>query len=93
MRKVSRQIKEAFEAGKSRTIGNTSTNGESVFLHGNQIVKREAGKVYWTLAGWNTATTRERVNSIVNAGVYQKDFEPYVDGKEVCPHTWYAITE
>ena len=93
MRKVSRQIKAAFEAGKSRTIGNTTTNGASVFLHGNQIIKREAGKVFWTLAGWNTVTTRERVNTIAGAGLYQKGFTPYVNGKEVCPHTWHAITE
>ena len=35
MRKVTEQIKQAFEQGKSKKVGNTETDGTSVFLHGN----------------------------------------------------------
>mgnify|MGYP005838283939 CR=1 FL=1 len=40
MRKVTQQIKKAFEKGESLKVGNTRTDGKSVFLHGNEIVKR-----------------------------------------------------
>ena len=59
MRKVTEQIKEAFERRQSKKVGNTRTDGMTVWLHGNPIVKRDAdGLVRWSLAGWNTPTTR-----------------------------------
>ena len=65
MRKVTQQIKEAFEQRKAKKVGNTETDGESVWLHGNKIITRDpSGAVMATLAGWNTPTTRERVNGI-----------------------------
>ena len=65
MRKTTQRIKDAFDNGQSLTVNNTRTDGTSVYLFGNEIVRRDAnGKVYATLAGWNTVTTRERVNGI-----------------------------
>ena len=91
MRKVTQQIKQAFEQGKARKIDNTRTDGKTVWLHGNAIVKRDAdGLVRWSLAGWNTPTTRERVNGIVNAGVYQKNFEPMLNGQVIDSSDWFA---
>ena len=61
MRKVTQQIKNAFDQGTSKKVGNTETDGKTVWLHGNAIVKRDPdGLVRWSLAGWNTPTTRER---------------------------------
>ena len=91
MRKVTAQIKAAFEQGKSLKVGNTETDGKTVWLHGNAIVKRDPdGLVRWSLAGWNTPTTRERVNGIANAGVYQYKFEPVLNGQEINPSDWFA---
>lgn len=68
MRKVTQQIADAFKAGKSKTVGNTSTDGQTVTLHGNVIAKRTPyGAVMVTLAGWGTVTTRDRVNGIIAA--------------------------
>jgi hypothetical protein len=84
MKKVTRRIAEAFKAGKRLTVGNTSTDGERVYLHGNLIVERQKdGKIYGTLAGWPTVTTRERLNGICQVidspiGFYQKKWEQYV---------------
>jgi len=89
MRKVTQQIKEAFEQGKSLKVGNTRTNGTSVFLHGNEIVKRDpSGLVMATLAGWNTPTTRERVNGITGLGIHQKNFSPMLNGSEIDAFDW-----
>ena len=91
MRKVTAQIKQAFEQGKSLKVGNTETDGNTVWLHGNAIVKRDPdGLVRWSLAGWNTPTTRERVNGIANAGVCQFKFEPVLNGQEIDPFDWFA---
>lgn len=91
MRKVTQQIKQAFEQGKSLKVGNTETDGKTVWLHGNAIVKRDPdGLVRWSLAGWNTPTTRERVNGIANANVCQFKFEPVLNGEEINPFDWFA---
>ncbi len=91
MRKVTAQIKAAFEQGISLKVGNTKTNGKTVWLHGNAIIKRDPdGLVRWSLAGWNTSTTRDRVNGIVNAGVRQEDFEPVLNGEIIDSSDWFA---
>ena len=91
MRKVTQRIKKAFEQGKALKVGNTETDGQTVWLHGNAIVKRDFdGLVRWSLAGWNTPTTRERVNGIANAGVHQVNFEPVLNGQEINPFDWFA---
>lgn len=92
MRKVTKQIKAAFEAGKSKTIGNTHTDGTTVYLHGNAIVQRREDGIYASLAGWNTPTTRERVNGITGSSLTQKDFEPYLNGKPCSAIEWYKIS-
>jgi hypothetical protein len=91
MRKVTQQIKQAFEQGKSLKINNTETDGKTVWLHGNAIVKRDPdGLVRWSLAGWNSSTTRERVNGIANAGVRQVAFEPVLNGQQIHSSDWFA---
>jgi hypothetical protein len=91
MRKVTEQIKQAFEQGTSLKVGNTKTDGKTVWLHGNAIVKRDPdGLVRWSLAGWNTPTTRERVNGIANANVFQFKFEPVLNGQVINSSDWFA---
>ncbi|MBQ45637.1 MAG: hypothetical protein CMK37_08280 [Porticoccaceae bacterium] len=91
MRKVTQQIKEAFEQRKAKTIGNTRTDGESVWLHGNEIVRRDvSGLVFATLAGWNTPTTRERVNGITGLGFHQVNFEACLNGQPIDSSAWFV---
>lgn len=67
MRKVTREIGEAFKAGKPKTVANTTTDGHSVFLHGNKIAQKQNDSMLaLTLAGWGTVTTRERLNGILD---------------------------
>ena len=92
MRKVTQQIKQAFESRQPLKVGNTRTDGNTVWLHGNAIIKRDPqGFVRWSLAGWNTPTTRERVNGIVNAGVHQVDFEPVLNGEVIDSSDWFSM--
>lgn len=93
MRKVTQQIKDAFDARQERRIGNTYTDGQSVWLHDNMIVDRRGSDIYASLAGWNTPTTRERVNGITNAGFHQVNFEALLNGEPVDVHAWIKITD
>lgn len=94
MRKVTEQIKQAFDNGTSLKVGNTRTDGQTVWLHGNAIVKRDDwGVVEWSLAGWNTPTTRERINGITGAGVHQVNFEPVLNGEVIDSSDWYFCNQ
>lgn len=92
MRKITSLIKEAFEAGKSKTIGNTATDGNTVWLHGNAIIKKEDGNIYATLAGWNTPTTKERTNEIVNAGFHTVKGQAMRNNEPVNDNEWIKIS-
>lgn len=93
MKKITQQIKEAFNAGKPLSISNTRTDGQSVWLFGNKIIQRRPDGVYATLAGWNTPTTRERVNGITGAGFHQKNRLAYLNGTEVNPTEWIFVAK
>lgn len=91
MRKVTEEIKQAFERRKSLKVGNTRTDGTSVYLHGNEIVRRDiSGVVFATLAGYNTRTTRERVNGITGMGFHQVGFVACLDGEPICEDDWFV---
>lgn len=79
MRKVEKEMIQAIKAGKSRTLGNTRVDvaGDvvAVYLHGNKICEMGKDAVALSLAGWNTLTTKSRVNALCHAftdsrGVY-----------------------
>lgn len=84
MRVTARRLVEAFRAGKSKTVGNSSVEitpaGFTVFrLHGHPILNiGPSGVVTCSLAGWPTPTTRSRVNDLfrgldVDANLHQED--------------------
>lgn len=71
MRKVSIDIAKAFLNGKSRTIGNSYTEEGKIVLHGNTIAwwENDIGNMnkshlVFSMRGWGTPTTRERLNTL-----------------------------
>jgi|SRR6185369_3289418 len=64
MRNVTSQIVEAFGARRAARISNSSTDGQALFLHGNKIAEWRDNGLWVTTAGWNTVTTRERLNGL-----------------------------
>jgi hypothetical protein len=87
MRKVTETVATAFQRGHHKTLDNTSTDGRVLRLHGHAIARKtDAGGVEISTAGWNTVTTRERLNGImrtygVNGHVSQRDFGLYFNGQ------------
>jgi len=91
MRKVTKQIREAFMNGNTQTVGNTHTDGNSVWLFGNKIITKQDGKIIWTMAGYPTKTTQERLNGILGLRIYQKNFTMMLDDKNVDDSLWYYL--
>lgn len=81
MRKITKEIAAAFNAGKSKSVDNTSTDGEAIFLHGRKIVERRADGIYVSLGGYGySRTTQERLKPF--AYVSRAKGETYLDGDE-----------
>ena len=93
MRQIEEQMVAAIKARKNFKSGNTEvtmTRNEylgtctaMVYLHDNLIAKI-------TLAGWNTNTTRSRLNAF-GVGVSQCNWAPYHNGKDISSTDWYTF--
>ena len=90
MRKIESQMCQAVLNNKNWTSGNTSvmideeTNTSSVYLHGNLIATVTDNDMTIYDGGWQTNTTKSRLNAlcsefcIAGEGVFQKDFKWFV---------------
>lgn len=84
-RKITIESCAAFEAGHSFKKQNTevsSRNGKLImYLHGNEIARIEDdGGISITDAGWQTATTKERLNGLSGVEIKQKNFQWHLNG-------------
>ena len=81
MRKITREICSAFEAGHKKTISNSHTDGMSLWLHGNKIAEKRSDGIYISDGGYPLSmTTKERLKYF--ASVYTKNYVDYVNGVE-----------
>ena len=87
-RKISQAGAMALESKRKLHQSNTSveidSDGEWILkLHGNAISRiADNGDLFVTTAGWNTPTTRERLNALNGVSVHQKNFQLYLNDKE-----------
>jgi hypothetical protein len=69
MREITRKAYNTFNNKKHFTLANTKVrifNGSPhLYLHDNLIVKEVDGDIYISNGGWNSNTTRERLNPFV----------------------------
>lgn len=104
MRKIEEQMVAAIKARKNFKSGNTKvtmTRSEHlgtctamVYLHANLIAKISFGPdnvvAQFTMAGWNTNTTRSRLNAL-GVCVSQCNWSPYHNGEAISSKGWYAF--
>lgn len=69
MRQITRKIAEAFHNRQALKIDNTHTDGTSLWLLGNMIAQWGLRGLYISTAGYNTPTTRERLNGLLGVGI------------------------
>lgn len=79
MRKITKEIVAAFMNHETKRIGNSRTDGSSLYLHGNEIAVHVKGGIEITTAGWNTPTTRERLNGLPGVRVNVKRGQLYLN--------------
>ena len=87
MRKITRDSVNAFlnrQTFKRQNMEVTSFDDSFYLkLHGNTIaVLHGDGTLMITDAGWQTNTTKERLNGLPNVNIHQKNFVWYLNGEE-----------
>ena len=90
MRKITQDAIRAFRNGTNFKRGNTRLQCHTemtgpvskLFLHGNLIAIHAAGDFKIRSAGWETNTTKERLNGFPSVNITQKDFQWYLNGEE-----------
>ena len=100
MRKETHKIMSAFLRGEKASAQRTNTDGHSVWLHGKLIAYRGAAKTLFTLAGWPTVTTRDRINGLLelrgsDSRVFQKNGIQFLangkDVREIDEDEWVSV--
>jgi len=80
MRKITREAVAAFLGGRNFNKDNTEVQNGCMLLHGSVIARKDHSFVIVTTNGWNTLTTRERLNGIPNVSVRQQKGQLYLNG-------------
>lgn len=94
MRKIEQAMLDAVARNESAKLGNTIVSAAPdrsivVTLHGNVIARRTPmGHWSYTLAGWDTPTTRSRVRAL-GANLTSKNGRRYANGVEVSASDWF----
>ena len=81
MRKITKDIIRAWRNQETKTINNSHTDGTTLFLFGNAIARFVGTEIEITSAGWETTTTKERLNGIPGVSVYQEKGAWYLNNK------------
>lgn len=90
MRKITQNAVNAFYNYQNFKSGNTKVEATSevagrvsrLHLHGNLIAKLMDGELIITNAGWQSNTTKERLNALDNVEIYQKNWAWYLNDQK-----------
>jgi len=93
MRQITQRAKQAFDNNTPFCESNTQVivmrDVTEMYLFGNKIARKFGDKTTISLAGWNTNTTRERLNAFAN--VYTRQGQAYINGKAVSDTEWVEV--
>ena len=99
MRKVTKESIKAFLQHKNGKFGgkqfytktqNTEIKDDVLYLHENAIAKWVNGRIYFTLAGWTSPTTTERLSGLGLPISIHKGTAS-IRGQEIDINTWYPL--
>lgn len=97
MREIEKKMVAAIRNGKNFNGNNTQVESQSignsyVYLFGNLIYKVIKGKAYFSLCGWNTNTTRSRLNAL-GVNVTTKNGTPIYNGKPISTNEFISVAQ
>ena len=85
MRKITADAIRAFRNGNKFKRDNTEVRiyGQQwlLMLHNHVIASLEPEGLFITSAGWETPTTKERLNGLPNVHIVQKNFQWFLNGE------------
>lgn len=93
MRQITQDATRAFMQRVPFNRSNTMTDGTTLFLHGNAIARWtgegvSAHDLEISMAGWDSNTTRERLNGLPYVRLYQRKGTQYLNGYELDTSAW-----
>jgi len=90
MRKITQEAVRAFYAKEKFCKSNTTCIDGQMFLHGNLIATLEKDGLKITTSGWDTTTTKERLNGLEGVQVNTRKGQLFLNG-EKWNGVWKAI--
>lgn len=95
MRKITQQAISAFTNKRAFRSGNTEVRineNTELILHGHVIAKYIEGEgLFINLCGWNTNTTRERLNGLPCVRLNTKQGQVYLNGDPIDSNGWVKV--
>jgi hypothetical protein len=86
MRKITKESVAAFNNGVNFKKANMEVevvkNNVFMYLHDNLIAQKVNGVLSITNAGWQSNTTKERLNGLDGVSINQKSFVWYLNGEK-----------
>ena len=82
MRLITERIVRAFEERRTLRIDNSSTDGDCLWLFENKIAEWRGGNLWITDAGWDSKTTKERLNGLSGVSIRQQRGVWFLNGRE-----------
>ena len=82
---------QAFYSGRSWHLSTTRVAAGEMYLHGHKIARLVDGVLYICLCGWNTLTTRARLNALDGVNLKQIKGKPYLNGEEISATEWVRV--
>ena len=72
MRQITQKIVWAFERRQILRIDNSRTDGQSLWLFGNKIAEWRENGLWVSNGGWDSKTTKERLNGLTGVHIQQR---------------------
>lgn len=95
MKQITKEVVRAFNNNENFSLSNTTVKadctGTRMYLFGNLIAEKVGNRIRVTLAGWNTNTTRERLNGLDGVSVTTKKGQAYINGEAVEDDAWVQV--
>jgi len=92
MRQITFDIVNAFEGRRAKKINNSETDGTSLWLFGNKIAEWREDGIWITDAGWQSKTTKERLNGLTGVSIQQRAGNWYLNGN-FWQGEWTSVNE
>jgi hypothetical protein len=93
MKQVTSKVVNAFLVGKPTKVDNTQSTGRAMYLFGNKIAEWREDGLWITNCGWQTNTTKERLNGLgmyLNFWIAQRKGNWYITGNELGGETYWS---